>query len=106
MSFNDSYVRLLSALGVVTQSALAKALGIRQSSVAEANKRQVIPPGWLVTARMRFNLDPKYILTGEGKPFIDKQANELPLCFGSGPGAQDSAENDCRSCKYMEWCLR
>lgn len=31
---------------------------------------------------------------------------DLPGCFGSNPGPQDRAENDCISCPWADLCLR
>jgi len=107
MAFDEQYLRLISALNVNTQEVLAHALGIRQASISSAVSRsKAVPPKWLVTARMKYNLDPKYVITGEGWPWIDKKVGRLPDCFASNPGPQDQAGNDCFTCRWREECLR
>lgn len=53
-----------------TQAELADFLGIRQSSVSDAKKRQVIPAEWLVVLVRLKSTHPDWILTGIGPRFI------------------------------------
>lgn len=49
-----------------TQVELAECLGIRQSSVSDAKRRNSIPSDWLVTLAMQLGLHPQWVLTGKG----------------------------------------
>ena len=49
-----------------TQTELADFLGIRQSSVSDAKRRERIPSDWLVTLMLTRNVHPEWILTGNG----------------------------------------
>lgn len=52
-----------------TQVDMAELLGIRQSSVSDAKRRDSIPDGWLVPLQMRYDLNPRWILTGHSDMF-------------------------------------
>lgn len=62
--------RVFEAAKCRTQAELAAFLGIRQSSVSDAKKRQVIPAEWLVALLRQSNTHPDWVLTGTGMRFI------------------------------------
>lgn len=68
--FNAALDRIYSITGTTTQVALSEVLGIRQSSVSDARKRNSIPGAWLVTLVDRFSANPAWILTGEGPRYL------------------------------------
>lgn len=49
-----------------TQTDLADLLGIKQSSISDAKKRNVIPAEWLVKLLRLKGINPEWILTGLG----------------------------------------
>lgn len=62
--------RIHEATNTGTQCELATALGIRQSSISDAKKRNALPPGWLVTLAADYNVNPNWIISGEGGRYI------------------------------------
>ena len=67
---NAALDRIYSITETTTQVALSEVLGIRQSSVSDARKRNSIPGAWLVTLVDRFSANPAWILTGEGPRYL------------------------------------
>lgn len=55
--------------GKVTQVKLAEALGIKQSSISDAKRRNSIPSDWLLTALEVSGVDPHWIRTGVGPKY-------------------------------------
>lgn len=68
--FEAMVARVREVLGVRTQTQLAEALGIRQSSVSDACRRQSIPDGWLLRLVEEYGSNPVWIRTGEGPRFM------------------------------------
>ena len=68
--FDAALDRIYSITDTTTQVALSEVLGIRQSSVSDARKRNSIPGAWLVTLVDRFSANPAWILTGEGPRYL------------------------------------
>jgi len=55
--------------GKVTQVKLAEALGIKQSSISDAKRRNSIPSDWLLKALEVSGVDPHWIRTGTGPKY-------------------------------------
>lgn len=70
--------RLLATVGCRTQNELADLLGITQSSVASAKKRNVIPAEWLVKLLHLKGLNPEWVLTGEGQKYLAIARDKTP----------------------------
>lgn len=64
--FDEQMKRLYLVTGTRTQMELADVLGIRQSSVSDAKKRQNVPAEWLITILRTKGVHPDWILTGGG----------------------------------------
>ena len=64
--FTGAMSRIKLVTGCETQTELAKFLGIRQSSVADAKKRGNIPSDWLLTLWRKRAINPDWILMGQG----------------------------------------
>lgn len=58
--------RIFDVAGCCTQTDLANLLGIRQSSISDAKKRNAIPAEWLVKLLRLKGINPEWILTGLG----------------------------------------
>ena len=71
MAFQDSYNRILQSTGLRTQTEVAALLGVKQSSVSEAKRRDRIPNPWLMTLFSRRGLNPSWIRTGEGPQYVE-----------------------------------
>lgn len=67
---NAAFERITAATGARTQVQLAELLEIRQSSISDAKRRQSIPDAWLVALLKKFNLNPDWILTGQGERYL------------------------------------
>ena len=62
----NSFNRLNQVADCRTQTELADLLGIKQSSISDAKKRNAIPAEWLVKLLRLKGINPEWILTGLG----------------------------------------
>ncbi|TIH19918.1 hypothetical protein D0S45_00850 [Marinifilum sp. JC120] len=71
-NFSEALSRLGEALlfdKKITQVRLAEVLGIRQSSISDAKRRNSIPSDWLLKALEVAGVDPNWIRTGLGPKY-------------------------------------
>ena len=64
--FEAIFDRIKKALQVESETGLGRKLGIKQSSVAGARKRNQIPPGWIVKISEQYEISADWLLFGEG----------------------------------------
>ncbi|EFL53053.1 putative phage repressor [Solidesulfovibrio fructosivorans JJ]] len=64
-TFEDAYARIQAATKTRTQTEIANLLGIKQSSISDAKKKNTIPDGWLITLYRACGLEPDWILYGQ-----------------------------------------
>ena len=64
-TFEDAYARIQAATQTRTQTEIANLLGIKQSSISDAKKKNTIPDGWLLALYRGFGLEPDWILYGQ-----------------------------------------
>lgn len=81
MSFQDAYERILQSTGLRTQTDVAAMLGVKQSSISDAKRRNHIPDSWILTLFNKKSLNPSWIRTGEG-PQYDRGSDRF--CRGRG----------------------
>lgn len=62
----DALKRIFMATECRTQMELAELLGVKQSSISDAKKRNAIPAQWLIKLLRLKNINPEWILTGQG----------------------------------------
>ncbi len=62
--------RIRKALNTRTQVELASALGIRQSSISDAKRRDSVPADWFITLFWKFGLNPDWVAYGKGPQYI------------------------------------
>lgn len=60
----NAFARLYQVAECRTQTELANLLGIKQSSISDAKKRNTIPAEWLVKLLRLKGVSPEWILTG------------------------------------------
>ena len=80
-SLQDSLLplaRVCAAAECRTQVERADFLGIRQSSIADAKKRQAIPAEWLVKLLRLKGISPEWIMTGLGPKRLGPANDEEP----------------------------
>ena len=73
MAARDEYSRILVALGLRTQVEVAALLGVRQSSISDALRRNDpdgVPAGWKLRLLETRELNPHWIQTGEGPMYM------------------------------------
>ena len=61
--------RLHHAAGTETQQELAEYLGVPQAAISDARRRGAIPADWLAIVALSRNIDPDWVLTGQGRPY-------------------------------------
>lgn len=72
----NAFARLFLAAECSTQAELAVLLGIRQSSISDAKKKNTIPAKWLVTLLRLKGVNPEWILTGLGPKKLGPASGE------------------------------
>lgn len=78
--FAAAYKRILQVTGAASQTALAAALGVKQSSVWDAQRRAgSIPASWLVVLVEKYGVSPLWIKTGQGQQRLTRSLGEVPL---------------------------
>lgn len=70
MSFQATYDRIKQATGLHTQTEIADFLGIRQSSISDAKRRNAIPGLWLITMFDKLAINPSWLRSGEGPQYL------------------------------------
>lgn len=83
-TFGNAYSRIRAATHTRTQTEVAKLLGIKQSSISDAKKKNTIPDGWLITLYRACGLEPDWILYGQ-EPVSRWEGGPIPagVCEGS-----------------------
>ena len=56
--------------GLRTQTDVAALLGVKQSSISDAKRRNHIPDSWILTLFNKKGLNPSWIRTGEGPQYV------------------------------------
>lgn len=69
-SFEAAITRMKEITGQRTQSALARAIGIKQPTVSDATRRGVIPGDWLISLLEKYHANPLWITTGTGPRYL------------------------------------
>jgi len=77
-AFDEALERIKRATGARTQVDLAAILGIRQSSISDAKRRQSIPADWLLKLYRSHGLNPDWVTSGE-QPQVLREGMALPV---------------------------
>ena len=89
-NFEDAYSRIQAATRTRTQTEIANLLGIKQSSISDAKKKNTIPDGWLVTLYRACGLEPDWILYGQD-PISRREDVTIPAGVHEGTTAYAAA---------------
>lgn len=97
---NTPLSRVFEAAGCQTQVALANLLGIRQSSISDAKRRNRIPAKWLVTLLLLRGANPEWILHGTGPKHIAREtlAEGAAKANGAAHGTKAPASDRILDC--------
>lgn len=68
--YSATIARIKKVTGTRTQVELASLLGIKQSSISDAKRRNVIPPEWRMKLFEKLGVNPTWILTGKGPAYL------------------------------------
>ncbi|BBD08881.1 LexA family transcriptional regulator [Desulfovibrio ferrophilus] len=71
--------RIKEATGTRTQVELAAVLGIRQSSISDAKRRDSVPADWYLTLFREFGLNPDWLAYGRGPRYIKTKEGYQPF---------------------------
>lgn len=107
IAFGEQLQRIHCAAQTRTQVELAELLGIRQSSVSDAQKRGSIPAEWLVKLLRLSGTNPEWILTGQG-PRLLAPINGEAATAPAPPGdvMQSSPPEQCTSQELVTELVR
>ncbi|CAK7035027.1 MAG: hypothetical protein DELT_00525 [Desulfovibrio sp.] len=70
LDFEAAMTRITSVLGVYTQTEMADAFGIRQSSISATVRRKSIPDSWLLRLVREYSVNPLWIMRGTGAQYL------------------------------------
>lgn len=79
--FQSAYDRIREATDSRTQSEVAALLGVKQSSISDAKRRNSIPAQWFLILFDKYALNPTWVRTGEGAPYLAQSPGQPPNLF-------------------------
>ena len=77
--FKEVFERIKLATNTKTQLEVAEVLGIRQSSISDAKRRNSVPSDWCMKLFVRFGLSPDWIMKGTGPMFLRTDEGYAPV---------------------------
>ncbi len=77
--FEEALERIKKSTGVRTQVDLANILGIRQSSISDAKKRNSVPADWYLKLYRSHGLNPDWLADGVEPVYLKPSARSLPV---------------------------
>lgn len=80
--------RMMEALEVPTQSALAEELGVSRGAVSDAKSKDKIPAEWLLKLFRGHGINPFWMETGRGSMYLDQRTVREGVEPEEGPGGQ------------------
>lgn len=102
--FEEKMTRLMAALGVKTDSELARALGITPPSVASARAKSQVPIGWIEKISLMSNTSMDWLYFGRGpmhpgEPTVNQPIMPQPTV---APPPESAPSADCPHCARLE----
>lgn len=87
--------RMMEALGVSTQSALAEELGVSRGAVSDAKSKDKIPAEWLLKLFRGYGVNPFWLETGRGSMQLDQRTvREGEVAEADASGERQAGEFD------------
>jgi len=90
-SFMEVYRRIQHATDTRTQSEVAKALGVRQPSIADAKRRNVIPASWYALLSEKYDLSQDWLRYGAGAMYVRAKRGDALQAPPAAGEPEDSA---------------
>ncbi len=94
--YYGAFSRVFKSAECRTQVELAKFLGLRQSAISDAKRRQAIPAEWLIKLLRFKGINPEWILTGIGPKYLvptsEEPSTHLAHFTGANPFCKHSLE--------------
>ena len=81
--YSEIITRIQAVTRTRTQNELAEILAIRQSSIADAKRRQSVPGAWYMTLFEKLGVNPDWLKNGIGPVYLRTEAGYIP---GDGDG--------------------
>ena len=81
--YEKTIERIKAVTRTRTQNELAEILAIRQSSIADAKRRQSLPGAWYMTLFEKLGVNPDWLKSGIGPVYLRTEAGYIP---GDGDG--------------------
>lgn len=78
-NFESVVDRIKEATSTRTQVELAQVLGIRQSSISDAKRRDSVPADWFLTLFREYGLNPDWLAMGRGPQYIKTKEGYQPF---------------------------
>lgn len=93
--FDEVYERVRFATNARTQTDLARMLGIQQSGISDARRRQSFPPDWYIKLHDKFGLSLEWLRWGSGSMYSRDNAARLHEGSGDVSPAGGLREDSC-----------
>ncbi len=74
--FDDFFLRVTQLTPIKNQAQLAKELGVGRAAISIAKQKNTIPPKWIFELSSRYGINPSYLLSGQGEPYIGTSETE------------------------------
>lgn len=88
--FDEVFDRIKLATNTKTQVELAEVLGIRQSSISDAKRRNSVPADWYMKLFEKFGLNPDWLKKEAGPVYLRTEQGYQPTDIPAGGYLQES----------------
>ena len=88
-NFDEIFERIKQATNTRTQVELAEVLGIRQSSISDAKRRNSVPADWYMKLFEQFGLNPDWLKKGDGPMYLSGEQGYVPMDAPIGMVCED-----------------
>lgn len=93
VNFDDIFDRIKLATSTRTQVELADVLGIRQSSISDAKRRNSVPADWYMKLFEQFGLNPDWLKKAHGPMYLRTEQGYAPVeASAAGMLFEDAAQ--------------